>query len=137
MNMLALWLLGPFVEFALGWRRFLPLYLLSGLGAAGVVMGLASGPNGDQLMVGASGCIMGLVGATGALMLRGWLREKALAARKRLMVVLLIVAMQIVFDSFVPQASMTAHLSGAFIGFAATMILRDRLRISGVESSPH
>jgi len=80
---------------------------------------------------------MGLVGATGALMLRGWLREKALAARKRLMVVLLIVAMQIVFDSFVPQASMTAHLSGAFIGFAATMILRDRLRISGVESSPH
>jgi len=47
MNMLALWLLGPFVEFALGWRRFLPLYLLSGLGAAGVVMGLASGPNGD------------------------------------------------------------------------------------------
>ncbi len=137
MNMLALWLLGPFVEFALGLRRFLLVYLLSGLGAAGVVMEFASGPNGEQLMVGASGCIMGLVGATGALMLRGWLRDKALAARRRLMVVLLIVAMQIAFDSFVPQVSMTAHLSGAFTGFVATLILRDRLSIPSMGSSRH
>jgi rhomboid protease GluP len=103
----------------------------------GVVMAFASGPKEEQLMVGASGCIMGLVGATGALMLRGWLREKALAARKRLIAVLLIVAMQSAFDSLVPQVSMTAHLSGAFIGFAATMILRDRLRIPRVENSRH
>jgi rhomboid protease GluP len=137
MNMLALWVLGPFVEFALGFRRFLLVYLLAGVGSMGVVMGFASGPNGEQLTVGASGCIMGLVGATGALMLRGWLREKALAARKRLLAALLIVAMQSVFDSLVPNVSMTAHLSGAFIGFAATMILRDRLRIPDIESPRH
>ena len=137
MNMLALWLLGPFVEFAFGFRRFLLVYLLAGIGSMGVVMGFAAGPNGKQLMVGASGCIMGLVGATGALMLRGWLREKALAARKRLIAVFLIVAMQSAFDSLVPQVSMTAHLSGAFIGFAATLLLRDRLRFASVESSRH
>ncbi|MGD1083367.1 MAG: rhomboid family intramembrane serine protease [Verrucomicrobiota bacterium] len=127
MNMLALWLLGPFVEFALGFRRFLLVYLLAGVGSMGMVMRLASGPAERQLTVGASGCIMGLVGATGALMLRGWLREKALSARKRLGAMFLIVAMQTVFDALVPQVSMTAHLSGALIGFAASLILRDRL----------
>jgi len=60
-------------------------------------------------------------------MLRGWLREKALSARKRLGAMFLIVAMQTVFDALVPQVSMTAHLSGALIGFAASLILRDRL----------
>lgn len=94
----------------------------------GMVMIFGTGPNGEQLTVGASGCIMGLVGATGALMLRGWLREKALAAKRRLLATLLIVSIQYVFDSVVPQVSMTAHLSGAFIGFAVTMLLRDRLR---------
>jgi rhomboid protease GluP len=79
---------------------------------------------------------MGLVGATGALMLRGWLREKALSAKKRLIAMFLIVAMQSVFDSVVPQVSMTAHLSGALIGMVATMILPDRLRISS-KGVPH
>jgi len=130
MNMLALWLLAPFIEFALGLRKFFFVYLLAGIGSMGVVMTFASGPNRHQLTVGASGCVMGLVGATGALMLRGWLREKALSARRRLVAMLVIVAMQTVFDSVVPQVSMTAHLSGTLIGFAAVMILRDRLRPS-------
>ena len=72
---------------------------------------------------------MGLVGCSGALMLRGWWHEKATAAKRRLVAMLLIVCMQTLFDSVVPHVSMTAHLSGAFIGFAATMVLRDRLRI--------
>jgi rhomboid protease GluP len=128
MNMIGLWVLGPFVEFALGFRRFVLAYLLAGIGSMGVVMAFASGPKGGQVTVGASGCIMGLVGATGALMLRGWLRERALSARRRLIAVLLIVGMQSLFDALVPQVSMTAHLSGVLIGFAVTMILRDKLR---------
>ena len=126
--MFALWILGPFTEFALGFRRFIQVYLLAGIGSMGMVMIFGTGPNGEQLTVGASGCIMGLVGATGALMLRGWLREKALAAKRRLLATLLIVSIQTLFDSVVPQVSMTAHLSGALIGFAATLVLRDRLR---------
>ncbi len=123
MNMFALWVLGPFTEFALGFSRCLFVYLLSGIGSMATVMMLAS----EQLTVGASGCIMGLVGATGALMLRGWLREKAFSARQRLAAMVAILVMQTVFDSMVPQVSMTAHLSGALIGFACTLILRDRL----------
>src|SRR5882672_6029910 len=110
MNMIALWVLGPFTEFALGFRKFLLVYLLTGIGSMAVAMAFASGPNGEQMTVGASGSIMGLVGATGALMLRGWLREKALSAKRRLIAMLVIVAMQTVFDSVVPQVSMTAHL---------------------------
>ena len=128
MNMLGLWFLGPFVEFALGFRRFVLLYLLAGTGSMAMVLALSSGADAEPLTVGASGCVMGLVGATGLLMLRGWLREKALAAKRRLVLMLLIVATQIVFDSTVPQVSMTGHLSGAFIGFAAAIVLRDRLR---------
>ena len=48
-------------------------------------------------------------------------------AKRRLVAVLLIILMQSAFDSMVPQVSMTAHLSGALIGFIATMVLRDRL----------
>jgi rhomboid protease GluP len=127
MNMIALWILGPFVEFALGLRRFVLVYLLAGIGSMATVMAFSS-PAHEHFTVGASGCIMGLVGATAALMLKGWLRERALAAQRRLVAVLLIVAMQTVFDSLVPQVSMTAHLSGACIGFVATLFLRDRLR---------
>jgi rhomboid protease GluP len=127
MNMLALWVLGPFTEFALGSRRFLLVYLLAGIGSMGVVVALASGPMGEHMTVGASGCVMGLVGASGALMLRGWLREKALTARRRLTGIFAIVAMQTAFDAVVPHVSMTAHLSGAIIGFLTTIVLSDRL----------
>jgi rhomboid protease GluP len=128
MNMLALRLLGPFVEFALGFGRFLIVYLLAGIGSMGMVMSFGSGASPEQMTVGASGCIMGLVGATGALMIRGWLRERALSAKRKLVAVFLIIAMQTIFDAMIPQVSMTAHLSGALIGFATTVVLRDRLR---------
>jgi len=127
MNMFALWLLGPFTEFALGFWRYLVVYLLAGVGSMGAVILFASRHQSEQLTLGASGCVMGLVGATGALMLRGWFREKATSARRRLISMVVIVVTQTTFDLLIPQVSMTAHLSGAVIGFAATMIFRDRL----------
>jgi rhomboid protease GluP len=124
MNMLALWVLGPFAEFALGARRFLFVYLLSGAGSMAAVLWFSAS---EQVTLGASGAIMGLVGATGALMLRGWRRENAPIARRRLAATASIVAMQTAFDWMVPQVSMTGHLSGAGIGFVAALALRDRL----------
>lgn len=135
MNMLALWVLGPVVEFALGFRRFVLVYLVAGIGSMAMVMALSSATDAESITVGASGCVMGLVGATGALMLRGWLREKALAAKRRLVAMLLIVFMQFLFDSVIPQVSMTAHLSGAVIGFAAAIFLRDRLTVPATGKS--
>ena len=122
MNMLGLWFLGPPAEFALGFRRFVAIYLLAGIGSMATVLACGYGADEAPLTVGASGCVMGLVGALGALMLRGWLHEKAHAAKRRLLAVLLIVLLQSVFDVAVPQVSMTAHLFGACIGFLATMV---------------
>jgi rhomboid protease GluP len=127
MNMFGLWILGPFAEFALGFRRFVLVYLLAGVGSMATVLAFSSGAKDTALTVGASGCVMGLVGVWGATTLRGWVREKASAAKRRLVAVLLLVSLQVLFDSLIPQVSMTAHLSGALIGFAAAMLLRDRL----------
>jgi len=126
MNMIGLSVLGPFAEFALGFRRFLSVYLFAGIGSMVLVVAFASGSRANQITVGASGCIMGLVGATGALVLRGWLHQRAASARRRLIAMLTIVAMQTAFDAMIPQVSMTAHLSGAIVGFLATLPLSNR-----------
>ena len=133
MNMLALWALGPLVEFALGFRRFGALYFLAGIGSMLAVVGLATGSAQQTLTVGASGCVMGVVGATGAIMLKGWRREKARVAWRRFVAVLMILILQTAFDWVVPEVSMTAHLSGALIGFASALFFKNRL--SGIESS--
>lgn len=129
LNMLALYILGPFVEFALGKARYLLLYLVAGVGAGLVIVALAwlgLLPT-RQLLVGASGGIMGLIGATGAVMLRGWRVEKARVAWQRLVVVVIIVTLQIVLDLLIPQTSLTAHLAGAVIGFMLASLLPHHL----------
>ncbi len=133
MNMLALWVLGPFVEFALGFWRYLVVYLAAGIGSMGVVT-LLSPPESAEWLVGASGAIMGIVGATGALMLRGWRGTGAGMAKRRLISVAVIIVVQTIFDNMVPQISGTAHLSGAAIGFAVCLLLRDRFRTAETRS---
>lgn len=59
-NMLALWVLGPQLELALGRARFLTLYLLSGLAGSLVVFWLA--PTYTSTL-GASGAVFGLMAA--------------------------------------------------------------------------
>jgi membrane associated rhomboid family serine protease len=59
-NMLALWVLGPQLELALGRTRFLALYLLSAL-TGSVAVYWFSATNSST--VGASGAIFGLMGA--------------------------------------------------------------------------
>jgi len=59
-NMLALWVLGPQLELAIGRGRFLAVYLLSGLAASATVLWLSTS---YVLTLGASGAIFGLMGA--------------------------------------------------------------------------
>ena len=58
--MLALWVLGPQLELALGRARFLALYLLSGLAGSALVLWSGRSTGGT---LGASGAIFGLMGA--------------------------------------------------------------------------
>ena len=68
-----------------------------------------------------------IVGASAATMLRGWIRERAPAARNRGLVMAGYVIAQMVIDSMVPAFSFISHLAGALVGFTATLLLGDRL----------
>jgi rhomboid protease GluP len=124
MNMIGLYFLGTIAEASLGSKKFLVAYFFSGVGSMLVVSLIAVRlGSSDQIVVGASGAIMGLLGAIGAILLQGWYREKARIAAKRLRTVLFIIGLQIVFDLATPQVSFVGHLSGLGLGFLVGSLL--------------
>lgn len=127
MNMLGLWVLGPFVEYSLGRARWLFVYLGAGLVGSVVLTVLPRLHLAEaEPCVGASGAIMGLVGATMAIALRGTLRERSRTAKSRLLALGLVVALQTVFDFEMKQVSFTAHASGLVAGFVLASLLAHR-----------
>jgi rhomboid protease GluP len=117
LNMLALVVVGPWLERAIGHWRFALLYLGSGLGSmAAVLVLMRAGGVAPGLLVGASGAILGLVGAEVALLVRGWRGRKSRLAARRLLAMMVIIALQIVFDLTTPQVSFAAHASGFVVG---------------------
>jgi len=126
MNLLGLWALGPFVERAFGRVRFGLIYLLSGFTGSVVYLCLAWYRVGEpQALVGASGCIMGLLGATAAVMLRAWLKQRAPMAKQILLRLLVVVALQVTFDYNTPQVAGLAHALGLLGGFVAGLLLHE------------
>lgn len=127
MNMIALAFLGPFVEFTLGIRRYLFTYFTAGIGSMLVVTyASVMGYSQAEFVVGASGAIMGIIGATAAIMLRGWQKEKSRIASKRLRAILFIIAFQIIFDISTPQVSFVGHTAGMIIGFLIASLLKHK-----------
>jgi rhomboid protease GluP len=124
MNMFGLFLLGPFVEASLGRLKFLATYLFSGLASMAFVVALAHWRlTQDDLLVGASGSIMGLIGATAIVLFRNWRVGRSRVALQRLQRVALAVGLQIVFDFVTPQVSMAAHTSGVVAGCLVALLL--------------
>ncbi|MFN8441479.1 MAG: rhomboid family intramembrane serine protease [Caldilineaceae bacterium] len=125
MNMLGLAVLGPFVEFRLRSLRFLLIYLASGLGSMLLYYWYQSWNNPDQVivLVGASGCIMGIIGANLAILLRTWRADKSQYAKRGLLRILLIIGLQAAIDLMVPVFGFLVHLSGTLIGFLTTLLL--------------
>jgi rhomboid protease GluP len=123
-NLFALYVLGPPLERAIGTMRFAACYLLSGLGSSvGVVVLTMLGFVQAAQVIGASGCIMGVVGAWAGFLLR---HRHAPLAKQRLANVALIVAIQIAFDFSTPQVSMAAHMCGLVAGFLLGLFLPPR-----------
>jgi membrane associated rhomboid family serine protease len=102
-NMLALWVLGPQLELAIGRVRFLALFLLSALAGSTCVYWLA--PE-YQPTLGASGAIFGLMGALLVL---------AYKVHGNVQGILVWIAINAVFTFTVPHISWQGHLGG-FIG---------------------
>ncbi|HEY0369967.1 MAG TPA: rhomboid family intramembrane serine protease [Chthoniobacterales bacterium] len=123
-NLYALFVLGPALEKWIGSARFAFAYLLSGIGSSGGVLLLwRFGVTHADLLVGASGSVMGIVGTwAGALLAH----RHAPLARQRLINIVFIVALQTAFDFYTPQVSMAAHLSGLLSGFLIGLVLRPK-----------
>jgi membrane associated rhomboid family serine protease len=123
-NLFALYVLGPPLERSIGTIRFLACYLISGLASsAGVVALAVIGFVQVAQVIGASGCIMGVVGAWAGFLLR---HHHAPFAKQRLANIALIVVIQIAFDLSTPQVSMAAHMCGLVAGFFLGLILAMR-----------
>jgi len=120
-NLYALYVLGPTLERSIGAGRFLACYLLSGIGSsAGVVCWRLLGWTHADQLVGASGAVMGVIGAWAGSLLRD---HHAPLAGIQLRQIVLIVAMQTAFDLATPQVSMAAHLSGLTSGILLGFVL--------------
>ena len=128
-NLFALYVLGPPLERSIGTIRFLTCYLISGIASsAGVVALTEIGLVRESQLVGASGCILGVVGAWAGLLLR---HRHAPFAKQRLANIGLIVAIQIAFDLSTPQISMPAHMCGLVAGFFLGLLLAPRAVAGG------
>ena len=123
-NVFALYVLGPPLERSIGTTRFVVCYLISGLASGAGVMGLTlMGVVQPAQLIGASGSIMGIVGAWAGFLMR---HRHAPHAKQSLANVLMIVGIQIAFDVSTPQVSMAAHLCGLICGFFLGLILAPR-----------
>ena len=123
-NLFALLLLGPPLERQIGHVYFVACYLASGLGSSLVVVWLTRLRLLAPLeLVGASGCIMGVVGTWAGFLLR---HRHLLLARQRLRNIFIIILMQLAFDLVTPQVSMAAHLGGLFTGFFLGLMVPTR-----------
>lgn len=114
-NMMSLYFLGRFIEYALGPWRMLFVYVLS-LVASGLGVVYFSAPN--VATVGASGAIFGLFGALFAI---GFKLGKPGMDLVRANVGILVLNLIITFT--VPQISWQAHVAGLLAGFALTFAI--------------
>ncbi|HEX4632106.1 MAG TPA: rhomboid family intramembrane serine protease [Chthoniobacterales bacterium] len=126
-NLYALFVIGPGLERIIGSIRFAFYYLLAGIGSSiGVFLLRLSDLSRPEQLVGASGCVMGIVGVWAGYLVRH--RHEPFAGR-RLKNIVLIVAIQTAFDLSTPQISMTAHLSGLLTGVVLGLLPGSRSTI--------
>lgn len=110
-NMLALWWIGGPLEEAIGWRRYLAIYAVSGLaGAAGALLA-----SPQAVTVGASGAIFGLLGA---MIVIQWQQTGSVAGPA-----LTLVLINLVITFAVPNISWGGHLGGLVGGVLATLAI--------------
>lgn len=111
MNMLVLWMMGRSLEPALGWARFLAIYLISALGGSVAVL-LLAGPLTP--VVGASGAVYGLFAALFLMIRRIGGSVVSIGA---------LIAVNLVISVVWSGISWQAHVGGLVVGAACAAVL--------------
>lgn len=124
MNLVGLYIIAPYVKDKLNTVKFFTCFLLSG-----VISGISAYFVDNYyliqatLHVGASSCVMGLVGAA----LRLLLNERAMNSKSHtihyLKNIILVIAAQILFDATTPNIDSVGHYTGLLSGFFITWLL--------------
>jgi membrane associated rhomboid family serine protease len=109
LNMLALYWYGPVLEQLIGRWRYLLLYLVAGL--AGSAGALYLSPN--DITVGASGAIFGVLGALLVLERRGMISSGGQ--------ILMLIVLNLVFTVAVPGISIGGHIGGLTAGIVTML----------------
>jgi rhomboid protease GluP len=132
-NMIALGVLGAFVEFALGIKKYVLTYLVSGVVAMFMLNVYAAifdlyVPSlrvvEQQVSGGASACVLGILGARAAILLRMWRHDGSGTARNHFLFVVFIILLQAVVDMRALTVSFGAHVTGAFVGFILALLMK-------------
>ncbi|MHB8074787.1 rhomboid family intramembrane serine protease [Desulfosporosinus fructosivorans] len=113
-NLYALWALGPLTEESLGHRRFLIIYILSGLGGS-----IASFFFSPVLSAGASGAIFGLLGA----LLYYSYKRPALWRSGLGMNLVVVILINLGFGFVQPGIDNFAHLGGLITGTLTCFVI--------------
>lgn len=113
-NLYALWALGPLTEEGLGHRKFLVIYILSGLGGS-----IASFLFSPALSAGASGAIFGLLGA----LLYYSYKRPALWKSGLGMNLVIVILVNFGFGLVQPGIDNFAHLGGFITGAICSVLL--------------
>lgn len=133
-NMVALWMVGPFLEVSLGRLRYVTLYLVSAV-AGSVGMLLAADLAGtvqawNTQGLGASGAVFGLFGAVLVVLRRTGRSAGGIVG---------VIVLNVIIGFVVPGIAWQAHLgglaAGALLGAAYAYAPRDRRRLVGVGAS--
>lgn len=115
LNMLCLWSLGMELERFFGRLKFVIFYLISGLGGAvATVVWCAVTRNGMMASYGASGAIMGLIGA---LLVAQWRLGQNMRGT------LIWIALTLLMPLIIPNIAWQAHLGGLVTGVALSSVL--------------
>jgi rhomboid protease GluP len=123
-NSYALYALGPETERVFGTGRFLALYVLAGF--AGTI---ASYARSDNLSIGASGAIFGLIGALAAFFYGARSMIGAEASRQQVTQLITMAALNIFIGLSVQTIDNAAHIGGMIVGALAGFALAPRYRI--------
>jgi rhomboid protease GluP len=120
LNALALWYLGRYLERLWGAAAMAAAFVIPAVSANTVAVMLLSGPR--VALVGASGGVMGVIGALMVLMALEWRRTGVLLLRRQLWLLGTIVAVQVLFDLVTPRVSSTIHVAGLVVGGAVGLV---------------
>jgi len=128
MNMGALLLLGRWLERSVGTARMVSCYLAATLASIGLFPFFAGATlDQPQVVVGASGGVMGLLGALLGVALVGRAQGKSKLVASQFNVLLMLVVMQVLFDHQTPMVSSLAHTlglgAGLIFGLAAGALM--------------